>query len=162
MSARLLVADHGSTSLAGLNLSSSIELDTLLADAEVRHALGSYEGVRFEHHVTETFKSIVRQPFDRRADVVAAAATVPNIAAEHEAGDPAIEATREHPSDILDYFIPKDQVVADGLMPLMEQNYLDRHAAVNETAAALTRAGVGVKAAALLHAATDSTAGVAV
>jgi hypothetical protein len=118
--------------------------------------------VRFEHHVTETFKSIVRQPYDRRADVVAAAATVPNISAKHEGGDPAVEATREHPSDILDYFIPKEQVVANGLMPLLEQNYLDKHAALNETAAALTRAGIGVKPAALLHAATDSTAGVAV
>jgi len=162
MGARLLAGDDGSTSLAGLNLSNSVEVDTLLADAEVRHALGFDEGVRFEHHVTETFKSIVRQPYDRRADVVAAAATVPNISAKHEGGDPAVEATREHPSDILDYFIPKEQVVADGLMPLLEQNYLDKHAALNETAAALTRAGIGVKAAALLHAATDKTAGVAV
>jgi len=162
MGARLLAGDDGSTSLAGLNLSNSVEVDTLLADAEVRHALGFDEGVRFEHHVTETFKSIVRQPYDRRADVVAAAATVPNISAKHEGGDPAVEATREHPSDILDYFIPKEQVVADGLMPLLEQNYLDKHAALNETAAALTRAGIGVKPAALLHAATDSTAGVAV
>ena len=162
MGARLLAGDDGSTSLAGLNLSNSIEVDTLLADAEVRHALGFDEGVRFEHHVTETFKSIVRQPYDRRADVVTAAATVPNISAKHEGGDPAVEVTREHPSDILDYFISKDQVVADGLMPLLEQNYLDKHAALNETAAALTRAGIGVKPAALLHAATDSTAGVAV
>jgi len=162
MGARLLAGDDGSTSLAGLNLSNSVEVDTLLADAEVRHALGFDEGVRFEHHVTETFKSIVRQPYERRADVVAAAATVPNISAKHEGGDPAVEATREHPSDILDYFIPKEQVVADGLMPLLEQNYLDKHAALNETAAALTRAGIGVKAAALLHAATDKTAGVAV
>src|SRR5450759_4075033 len=134
----------------------------LLAGAGVRHALGFDEGVRFEHHVTETFKSIVRQPYDRRADVVTAAATVPNISAKHEGGDPAVEVTREHPSDILDYFISKDQVVADGLMPLLEQNYLDKHAALNETAAALTRAGIGVKPAALLHGATGSTAGVAV
>src|SRR5450759_1449503 len=73
MGARLLAGDDGSTSLAGLNLSNSVEVDTLLADAEVRHALGFDEGVRFEHHVTETFKSIVRQPYDRRADVVTAA-----------------------------------------------------------------------------------------
>ena len=162
MGARLLAGDDGSTSLAGLNLSNSVEVDTLLAGAELRHALGFDEGVRLEHHVTETFKSIVRQPYDRRADVVTAAATVPNISAKHEGGDPAVEVTREHPSDILDYFISKDQVVADGLMPLLEQNYLDKHAALNETAAALTRAGIGVKAAALLHAATDKTAGVAV
>ncbi|MCX6363309.1 MAG: hypothetical protein NTW58_03905 [Actinobacteria bacterium] len=152
MGARLLAGDDGSTSLAGLNLSNSVGLGTLLADAEVRQALGFEETVRLEHHVTETFKSIVRQPYDRRADVLAAAATVPNISAKHEGGDPAVEATREHPSDVLDYFIPKEQVVGDGLMPLLEQNYLDKHAALNETAAALTRAGIGVRPAALLHA----------
>jgi hypothetical protein len=124
----------------------------------VRKSLGFDEGVRFEHHVTETFKSIVRQPYDRRADVIAAASTVPNISAKHEGGDPQTEATREHPSDILDYFIAKEQVVAGGLMPLMERNFLDKHDAVNHTAAALTRAGIGVHAAGLLHAASDDRA----
>ena len=37
------------------------------------------------------------------------------------------------------------------LMPVLEANYLDKHAAVNRTAAALTAAGVAVKPAALLH-----------
>jgi len=152
MGARLLAADDGTTSMSGLNVSNSVELSTLLSDAEVRYGLGFEDDVRFEHHVTETWKSIVRQPYDRRADVVAAAASVPNVSAKHEGGDPAVEATREHPSDILDYFIPKEQVIADGLMPLLEQNYLDKHAAVNYTAAELTRAGIGVKPAALLHA----------
>lgn len=150
--ARLLAGEDGSTSLAGLTLSNSVDVDTLLAGAEVRHALAFDEDVRLEHHVTETFKSIVRQPYDRRADVVAAAASVPSLSAKHEGGDPAVEATREHPSDILDYFIPKERAVADGLMPLLEQDYLDKHAAVNATAAALTRAGLAVKPAALLHA----------
>ena len=152
MGARLLAADDGSTSMIGLNLSNSVELPTLLAAAEMRRGLGFEDEVRFEHHVTETFKSIVRQPYDRCADVVAAAATVPNISAKHEGGDPAVEAACEHPSDILDYFIPKEQVLADGLMPLMERNFLDKHNAVNHTAAELTRAGIGVHAAALLHA----------
>jgi len=152
LGARLLAADDGSTSMIGLNLSNSVELPTLLAAAEVRRGLGFEDEVRFEHHVTETFKSIVRQPYDRCADVVAAAATVPNISAKHEGGEPEVEATREHPSDILDYFIPKEQVIADGLMRLLEQNYLDKHAAVNHTAAELTRSGIGVHAAALLHA----------
>ncbi len=107
--------------------------------------------MRFEHHVTETWKSIVRQPYDRCADVVAAAATVPNISAKHEGGEPDVEAACEHPSDILEYFLPKEQVIADGLMPLLERNYLDKHAAVNHTAAELTRAGIGVHAASLLH-----------
>jgi hypothetical protein len=152
MGARLLAAEDGSTSMAGLNLSNSVEVPTLLADADVRRGLGFEDDVRLEHHVTETAKSIVRQPYDRRADIVAAAATVPNISAKHEGGDPAIEVLREHPSDILDYFLPKEQAEREGLMPALEQNYLDKHAAVNHTATALTRAGIGVKAAALLHA----------
>ncbi|MFA4964137.1 MAG: hypothetical protein WC709_00645 [Thermoleophilia bacterium] len=152
MGARLLAAADGSTSMAGLNLSNSVELPALLAAADIRRGLGFEGEVRFEHHVTETCRSIVRQPYDRRADVVSAAATVPNISAKHEGGDPEVEASREHPSDILDYFIPKEQVLAAGLMPRLEQNYLDKHAALNETAAALTKAGIGVKAAARLHA----------
>jgi len=150
--ARLFAADDGSTSMIGLNLSNSVELPTLLAAAEVRRSLGFEDDVRFEHHVTETWKHIVRQPYDRRADVVAAAATVPNISAKHEGADPEVDASREHPSDILEYFIPKEQVVADGLMPLLERNFLDKHDAVNHTAAELTRAGIGVHAAGLLHA----------
>ena len=152
MGARLLAADDGSTSMAGLNLSNSVEPPTLLMDADVRRGLGFEADVRFEHHVTETAKSIVRQPYDRRADIVAAAATVPNISAKHEGGDPSVEALREHPSDILDYFLPKAQIEREGLMPALARNYLDKHDAVNHTAAELTRAGIGVKAAAALHA----------
>jgi hypothetical protein len=151
MGARLLAAGDGSTSMAGLNLSNSVEVPTLLAADGVRRGLGFEDDVRFEHHVTETAKSIVRQPYDRRADIVAAATTVPNISAKHEGGDPPTEALRQHPSDILDYFLPKAQIERDGLMPALERNYLDKHAAVNHTAAELTRAGIGVKAAALLH-----------
>jgi hypothetical protein len=40
-------------------------------------------------------------------------------------------------------------------MPLLERNYLDKHAAVNRTAEELTRAGIGVRAASLLHPAAD-------
>jgi hypothetical protein len=152
MGARLLAGSDGSTSLAGLNPSNSVDVDTLRAFAEVRRGLGFEDDVRFEHHVTEAYKSIVRQPYDRRADIVTVAAAVSNISAKHEGGDPELDASRDHPSDILDYFVPKEQVIADGLMPLLQQNYLDKHAAVNHTAAELTAAGIGVRAAALLHA----------
>jgi hypothetical protein len=151
MGARLLSGDDGSTSMSGLNLSNSVEAAALLEAADVRRGLGFDDDARFEHHVTEAFKSIVRQPYDRRADIVAVAAAAPNISAKHEGGDPAVEATREHPSDILDYFVPKALVVESGLMPQLEQSYLDKHAAVNHTAAELVRAGIGLKAAALLH-----------
>jgi hypothetical protein len=152
MGARLLAGEGGSTSMAGLNLSNSVAVDTLLACADVREALGLSDAVRFEHHVTEAYKSIVRQPYDRRADVVEASATVPNISAKHEGGDPAVEAARDHPSDIFDYFMPLEDVERRGLMPILEANYLDKHAAVNRTAAALTAAGIAVRPAALLHA----------
>jgi hypothetical protein len=151
MGARLLAGPDGASSMAGLNLSNSVELDTLLACADVRQALGLADSVRFEHHVTEAFRSIVRQPYDRRADVVRAAATVPNISAKHEGGDAAVEAGRDHPSDIFDYFQPLEEIERRGLMPVLQANYLDKHAAVNRTAAALTAAGVSVRPAALLH-----------
>lgn len=152
MGARLLAGEDGSTSMAGLNLSNSVDVDTLLACADVREALGLSDAVRFEHHVTEAYKSIVRQPYERRDDVVQAAATVPNLSAKHEGGDPTVEAGRDHPSDIFDYFMPLAEVERRGLMPVLAANYLDKHAAVNRTAAALTAAGVAVRPAALLHA----------
>jgi hypothetical protein len=152
MGARLLAGPDGSTSMAGLNLSNSVELDTLLACADVRQALGLADAVRFEHHVTEAYRSVVRQPYDRRADVVRAAATVPNIGAKHEGGEASVEASREHPSDIFDYFLPLEEIERGGLMPQLLENYLDKHAAVNRTAAALTAAGIAVRPAALLHA----------
>jgi hypothetical protein len=43
-------------------------------------------------------------------------------------------------------------------MPLLERNYLDKHAAVNRTAEELTRAGIGVCAASLLHSCEESVA----
>jgi hypothetical protein len=152
MGARLLAGDGGSTSMAGLNLSNSVEIQTLLACADVREALGLTDAVRFEHHATEAYKSIVRQPYDRRSDVVEAAASVRNLSAKHEGGDPGVECGREHPSDIFDYFVPLEEIERRGLMPVLEANYLDKHAAVGRTAATLTAAGIAVKPAELLHA----------
>jgi hypothetical protein len=161
MGARLLAGEDGSTSMAGLNLSNSVEADSLLACADVRQALGLTDAVRFEHHVTEAYKSIVRQPYDRRADVVQAAATVPNISAKHEGGDPSVEAGRDHPSDIFDYFRPLEEIERRGLMPVLQSNYLDKHDALNQTAAALLSAGIAVKPAALLHGARKRVASAA-
>jgi hypothetical protein len=107
--------------------------------------------VRFEHHITEPIKHIVRQPYLRRAELVELAATVPNISAKHEGGDPDVDETREHISDILEYFLPKADILAQGLMPALEQNYMDKHDAVNRTAEALTRVGIDVVCASNLH-----------
>ena len=35
--------------------------------------------VRFEHHITETYKPIVRQPYNRREELVEIAKEVPNM-----------------------------------------------------------------------------------
>ena len=61
------------------------------------------------------------------------------------------EQTRDHPSDILDYFLAKEDVEMKGLMPSLLRNYLDKHESVNLTARALLAAGIPVVAARRLH-----------
>jgi hypothetical protein len=151
LTAKLFARGDGSTSLIGFNLSNSVNNRTIEQAARIRSALGFEDKVRFEHHITETYKSIVCQPYDRLAELVEVAQKVKNIAAKHEGGIPATEKTRKRPSDILDYFMPKSDVIAKGLMPAMEQNYLDKHESVQRTAKALVKAGVPVLAASELH-----------
>jgi hypothetical protein len=76
---------------------------------------------------------------------------VPNISAKHEGGDPEIEETLDHPSDILDYFRPKKEVEASGDMDKLLINYLEKHNSLNKTAEALTRAGLAFIGAPRLH-----------
>ena len=151
LTAKLFARDDGSTSLVGFNLSNSVNNGTIERAGVIRSALGFEDQVRFEHHITETYKSIVCQPYDRLAELVEVAQKVKNIAAKHEGGVPSTEKQREHPSDILDYFMPKSEVLAKGLMPAFEQNYLDKHESVNRTARALLKAGIPVLAAPELH-----------
>ena len=151
LTARLFSRPDGSSSLIGFNFSNSVNNQTILECDRIRAALGLTRQVRFEHHITETCKSIVRQPYLRRDELVELAKTVPNISAKHEGGDCSVEATRAHPSDILDYFLTKKDIEAKGLMPALLVNYLDKHDALNRTAEALVRAGIAVKAAPLLH-----------
>jgi hypothetical protein len=151
MTARLFAREDGTTSLIGLNLSNSVNNWTIREAAKIRRALGLERVVRFEHHITETQKSIVRQPYNRREELVEVAREVPNIAAKHEGGDPEIDSKREHPTDILDYFKTKKEILAQGIMDAMLRNYLDKHEAVNRTAEALIKGGVGVICARHLH-----------
>jgi DNA-binding phage protein len=151
MTARLFARPDGTTSLICFNLSNSVNNETIRQAAVVRQALGLEDVVRFEHHIVETWKSIVRQPYNRRAELVEIAAEVPNIAAKHEGGDPEVEAEMDHPSDILEYFLPKSEIMEQGLMPALEKNYIEKHKSLNLTADALTRAGIGVIAAWNLH-----------
>lgn len=149
--AKLFARPDGTSPLVGFNFSNSVDNETIELCAEVRGALDFESVVRFEHHITETWKSIVRQPYNRRDELVGIAGRVRNISAKHEGGDPDVEQTREHPSDILDYFRDKTEVEASGEMRLLERNYLDKHEAVNRTARALTEHGLSFVAARHLH-----------
>ncbi len=151
LGAKLLSRANGKTPLIGFNYANSVNNDTIVLSAEPRKAFGFEQQVRFEHHIIETAKSIVVQPYDRRQELLEVAPKVRNISAKHEGGDVEVEKTREHPSDILDYFIPKKDVLANNLWDAMQRNFLDKHDAVNHTARALTEKGIAVVAARNLH-----------
>ena len=151
MTAKLFSRGDGSSPLIGFNLSNSVNNWTLELAAYARKALDFESAVRLEHHITEAYKSIVRQPYDRTEELLDLAGHVKNIGAKHEGGIPQTEKMREHPSDILDYFIPKNEIVQDELMPKLLLNYLDKHDALNRTAEALTKQGLTFIAAEKLH-----------
>ncbi len=151
MAARLFSRDDGSTSLIGFNYSNSVNNTTIEISSVIREALGLEKYVRFEHHILETWKSIVIQPYDRRDELLDLASKVKNISAKHEGGEIEIDSKREHPSDILDYFLLKSEIEEKGLMPSLLQNYLDKHEAINNTAKALTKKGLSFIAAPNLH-----------
>ena len=151
MMAKLFTRDDGSTPLAGFNWSNSVNNETILLANQFRRTLGLEEGIRFEHHITETWKSIVRQPYNRRIELLRLAHEVANIAAKHEGGDPEVEQERNHPSDILDYFRERKEVEASGNWEDLLLNFKDKVDAANQTARALTTHGIGVVAARNLH-----------
>jgi len=148
--AKLFSREDGTTSLIGLNPSNAVNNETIELGAVIRKALGFEDKVRFEHHILESYKSIVKQPYDRRDELVKLAAKIKNISAKHEGGEISVEKTREHPSDILDYFLPKDEI--DPVkMNFLLQNYMDKHQAINNTAKVLTENGLSFVAAMNLH-----------
>lgn len=152
LGAKLFARDDGTSPLIGFNWSNSINNQTMELTAQFRKQLGFEQVVRFEHHITETFKSIVRQPYNRRDDLVQISGHVANISAKHEGADPEIDSTRQHPSDILDYFRDKSEVIASGDWEAMQANFIDKWEAVNKTAWALTENGLSFVAAERLHA----------
>jgi hypothetical protein len=151
MTAKLFSREDGTTPLIGFNLSNSVNNETIELSAHTRKAFNFDDIVRIEHHITEAYRSIVRQPYDRLNELLEIAGQVKNISAKHEGGVPETERTREHPSDTLDYFIPKKEINEKGLMPKLLNNYLDKHDAVNRTAKALTERGLTFIAAQNLH-----------
>ncbi len=114
--AKLFSRDDGTCPLIGFNWSNSVTNETIEITAQVRSALGFEDIVRFEHHITETWRHIVRQPYLRRDELVALADHVANVSAKHEGGDPEVEQARVHSSSILDYFRDKAEIEAAGDM----------------------------------------------
>lgn len=151
MLSRLFVAKDGSTSLAALNFSNSVDEETIVKAAGIRARLGLEDQVRFDHHITEAYQAIVKQPYNRREQLLRIAKEVRNISAKHEGGDPEVEQQREHPSSILSYFLTKEEIEERKLMSVLEHNYLDKHQALNRTAEELTKHGLAFRGAPHLH-----------
>lgn len=151
MAAKLFSRDDGTSPLIGFNLSNAVNNRTIELSAYIRKAFDLEDIVRIEHHILEAYKSIVRQPYDRLGELLELADHVKNISAKHEGGTPEVEKTRDHPSDILEYFLPKKDIIEQGLMPKLTLNYLDKHDSMNRTAKALTERGLAVIAAQNLH-----------
>jgi hypothetical protein len=151
LGAKLFARDDGTSPLCGFNWSNSINNETMEITAQFRKDFGFEDVVRFEHHITETYKSIVRQPYLRRQELVEIADHVANISAKHEGDDPDLDCNREHPSDILDYFRDKSEIIDSGDWDALTQNFLGKVDAANRTARALTEAGLSFVAAENLH-----------
>lgn len=151
LGAKLFARDDGSSPLIGFNWSNSVDNETMEITAQFREPLGFEDVVRFEHHITETYKSIVRQPYNRRDELVAIAGDIANISAKHEGGDPEIDGQRSYPSDILDYFRDKEEILEAGDWDNLLINFMDKFDATNRTARALTENGLSFIAANNLH-----------
>jgi len=151
LGAKLFARDDGTSPLIGFNWANSINNETMEITAQFRAAWGLEDVVRFEHHITETYKSIVIQPYNRRDELVEIADHVANISAKHEGGDPEVDSARDYPSDILDYFRDKSEIVESGAWDDLERNFVDKFDALNKTAWALTENGLDVIAAQNLH-----------
>jgi len=151
LGAKLFSREDGSSPLIGFNWSNSINNKTMELTAQFRQMLNFEDNVRFEHHITETWKNIVRQPYNRRHELIEIADHISNISAKHEGGDVAVEQTRERPSDILDYFRIKEEIIESGDLEHLTENFLDKHDATNRTARELTENKLSFKAARKLH-----------
>jgi hypothetical protein len=150
--AKLFSREDGTSPLIGFNWSNSINNETMEITAQFRKDLGFEDVVRYEHHIVETYKSIVRQPYNRRDELIEIADHVANISAKHEGADPEIDIEREHPSDILDYFRDKDEIIETGDWDHLTLNFSDKLDSLNKTAWALTEKGLTFIAAKHLHA----------
>ncbi|OQY32669.1 MAG: hypothetical protein B6I38_04350 [Anaerolineaceae bacterium 4572_5.1] len=149
LGAKLFAREDGTSPLIGFNWSNSVNNETIEITAQFRKDWGFEDVVRFEHHIVETYKSIVIQPYNRRDELLEIAGHVANISAKHEGADPEIDIAREHPSDILDYFRDKEEIIATGHWDALALNFQDKIDALNKTAWALTERGLSFVAATL-------------
>jgi hypothetical protein len=149
--AKLFAREDGTSPLIGFNWSNSVNNETMEITAQFRKTLGFEDVIRFEHHITETYKSIVRQPYNRRDELIEIAGRVANISAKHEGGEVEVEQLREHPSDILDYFRDKQEIIESGDWDHLLRNFIDKFDSTNLTAEALTKNGMSFIAAKKLH-----------
>jgi len=151
LAAKLFSRSDGTSPLIGFNWSNSVNNETMELTAQFRKGLGFENVIRFEHHITETWKSIVKQPYNRRDELVQLADHVANIAAKHEGGDPEVEQSLSHQSDILDYFRDKKEIIDSGDWDGLKKNFMEKVAAANHSARALTENGLSFIAAQNLH-----------
>ena len=151
LAARLFAREDGSSPLVGFNWSNSVNNQTIEISAAFRKSLGLEDLVRFEHHVTETWKDLVIQPYLRRNEVLSLARRIPNISAKHEGGEPEIEINRQHPSEIMDYYRTKDEIFTSGDWTNLTINFHDKFDSLNLTAKALTEQGLSFLGARNLH-----------
>ena len=149
--AKLFSRHDGTSPLIGFNWSNSVNNETMEITDQFRKSLGFEQVVRYEHHIVETYKSIVIQPYNRRDELLEIADHVANISAKHEGADPEVDANREHPSDILDYFREKEEIIASGDWGHLTVNVLDKFDSLNKTAWQLTERGLSFIAAPNLH-----------
>jgi hypothetical protein len=68
--AKLFARDDSTSPLIGFNWSNSINNETMEITAQFRKDFGFEDIIRFEHHITETYKSIVIQPYDRLEELI--------------------------------------------------------------------------------------------
>jgi hypothetical protein len=159
LTAKLFSRADGTTPLVGFNWSNSVSNETIEITAQLRNELGLEDLVRFEHHVTETWKGLVIQPYNRRSEIIELAGHVQNISAKHEGGEPEIEQNRKRPSEIEDYFRTKDEIFASGDWENITLNFMDKFDSLNRTAWSLTESGFSFVAASNLHQQAKGIAG---
>lgn len=151
MLAKMFEGTNGATPLSGMNPTNACNTETLLGFSEARDLLDMTDHVRIEHHLTNFYKGMVKQPYLRREQFIEVADKIKNMAAKHEGADPETDAMRNFPSSPFNYFRSKQELVETGDISTDQLSYMDKHESVNKTAREMTRHGLSFGAAPLLH-----------